>query len=102
MPPRKLTSRWTHSGWTVWKWISVGDLDDLVVDGRVVEGLGRRWLLPAGSPVKSIHSLQDVSTARAREVIVGLDPGGAWAAQAKAISCASRSSTASARRRSGS
>jgi hypothetical protein len=78
---------WTHSGWMVWKWISAADLDDLVVDGRIVEGLGRRWLLPAGSPVKSIHSLQDVSTAHAREVIVGLDPQGAWAAQqGKAVS----------------
>ncbi len=69
---------WTHSSWILWKWITASDLDDLKIDGRVVEGLGRRWLLPAGSPIKSIRNLQDVRAADAREVIVGLDPAGAW------------------------
>lgn len=74
---------WTHSSWSLWKWITAGDLDDLTVDGRVVEGLGRRWLLPAGSRVRSIRNLQDVRAADAREVIVGLDPSGAWTAGAR-------------------
>lgn len=69
---------WSHSGWILWKWITAADLDDLVVDGRVVQGIGRRWLLPAGSPVRAIRSLQDVHDAKAREVMVGLDPAGAW------------------------
>jgi hypothetical protein len=69
---------WSHSGWILWKWTSAADLDDLVVDGRVVEGMGRRWLLPAGSQVRVIRNLQDVHDSKAREVIVGLDPAGAW------------------------
>lgn len=68
---------WTHSSWVLWKWIGTDELDELKIDGRVLEGLGRRWLLPAGSPVRSIRSLQDVRTADAREVILGLDPAGA-------------------------
>lgn len=71
---------WTHSSsWIFWKWITASDLDDLKVDGRVVERLWLRWLLPAGSPpATSFRSLQDVYAADAREIIVGLDPVGAW------------------------
>jgi hypothetical protein len=70
---------WTFCNWTQWKWITADELDDLIVDGRVLDGLGRRWLLPAGSPIKSIHSLDDVKAAGAYELVVGLDPAGAWA-----------------------
>ena len=66
----------THFGWILWKWITAGDLDDLKIDGRVTEGLGRRWLLPPASPVKTIRSLQDVQASSALQVIVGLDPAG--------------------------
>jgi hypothetical protein len=75
---------WTHLNWILWKWMTASDLDDLKVDGRVIGGLGRRWLLPAGSPVRSIRSLEDVHAADAREVIVGLDPVGAWTGVRKA------------------
>jgi len=75
---------WTHSSWILWKWIAAGDLDDLVVDGRVVEALGRRWLLPAGSSIKSLPSLQEVRAAHALEIIVALDPAGAWKGARKA------------------
>ena len=75
---------WTHYSWILWKWITNNDLDDLKVDGRVVEGMGRRWLLPANSSVKSIGSLRDVRAADARELIIALDPAGAWAGRRKA------------------
>jgi hypothetical protein len=65
---------WTHWSWVLWKWIAAKDLDDLAVDGRVVEALGRRWLLPAGSSIKSIRSLKDVNAADAREIVVVFDP----------------------------
>lgn len=76
---------WTHLNWIVWKWMTADELDDLTVDGRVVEGLGRRWLLPAGSPVRPIRSLQDVHEADAREVIVGLDFSSAWKGVRKVV-----------------
>jgi hypothetical protein len=68
---------WTRFNWIVWKWITAGDLDDLNVDGRIVEGLGRRWLLPAGSSVKSIGSFKDVIAADGREVVLAFDLAGA-------------------------
>lgn len=74
----------THFSWILWKWTTAGDLDDLKIDGRVAEGLGRRWVLPPGSPVKAIRSLQDVHTSGALELIVGLDPARRWQAVRKA------------------
>jgi hypothetical protein len=65
-------------------WTAASDLDDLAVDGRVVEALGRRWLLPAGSSIKSLRSLQDVHAAHALEIIVAIDPAGAWKGPRKA------------------
>jgi hypothetical protein len=59
-------------------WTAASDLDDLAVDGRVVEALGRRWLLPAGSSIKSLRSLQDVHAGHDMEIIVAIDPAGAW------------------------
>lgn len=75
---------WTHSSWILWKWVAASDLDDLMVDGRVVEALGRRWLLPAGSSIKSLRSLQGVHAAHALEIIVAIDPAGAWKGPRKA------------------
>jgi hypothetical protein len=67
---------WSDWNWVTWKWIRGNDLDDLVIDGRVVESLGRRWLLPAGSPLRSIQTVGDVHTANASEIIIGFAPSG--------------------------
>lgn len=75
---------WTHFNWILWKWITASDLDDLKVDGRVVEGIGQRWLLPANSSVKSIGSLKDVHAADARQLIVALGPARASSLKRKA------------------
>lgn len=69
---------WTRGGWLVWQWITSEDLEDLTVDGRVVEAIGRRWLLPLGTAPGSIRSLQDVHSVNARELIIAIDPAGAW------------------------
>jgi hypothetical protein len=75
---------WNHWSWILWKWLTTADLDDLAVDGRVVEAVGRRWLLPAGSPAKSIQSLRDAQAAGALEIVVALDPSGSSAGAKKA------------------
>jgi hypothetical protein len=69
---------WRSGGWLLWQWITSEDLDDLTVDGRVIDSLGRRWLLPAGALPKSVKSLKDVSSSNAREIIVAIDPAGRW------------------------
>jgi len=68
---------WTPYNWTVWKWMTADELDDLTTDGRVVKGLGRRWLVAAGSRFESIRSMQDLRAADAREIFVGLTAAGA-------------------------
>jgi hypothetical protein len=67
---------WSDWNWVTWKWIRGNDLDDLIIDGRVVESLGRRWLLPADSPLKSIQTLGDVRATNATEIIIGFAPSG--------------------------
>jgi hypothetical protein len=70
---------WSHLSWICWKWMATADLDDLASDGRVVEAVGRRWLLPAGSRSSSIQSLRDVQATGAMEIVVALDPSGSAA-----------------------
>ena len=66
---------WTHLNWLGWKWLSAEDVDDLILDRRVVNSLGRRWLLPAGTlPPPVFRTFGDVRAANAREIIVAL-PG---------------------------
>ncbi len=64
--------------WIGWQWLTMGDLDDLNIDGRIVEGAGTRWLLPAGSAVRTITGREEAAAARASAVIVSLDFAAIW------------------------
>ena len=71
---------WLPGGWLRWKWIEPDELADLEMDRRVVKALGRRWLLPAGSETTKISTIEEATAAKAKQLVVAVDPRGAWSA----------------------
>lgn len=70
---------WRPGGWLRWTWITPDELEDLRIDRRIVAAGGRQWLLPAGMRPGRNQTPAELSKAQAMELVVAIDPAGAWA-----------------------